>query len=232
MKQLSIETDDGIAPAYEYGSGPSVLLFIDGLGMRPAMHRLAEHLGNSGYRVLMPDLFYRLGAYEAPDPAKLFSDPAVRGDWWKRIGGTTADRLLADTRAYLARLDGPVGVTGYCMGGRLALLAAATYAERIVAAAAYHPGGLVTDAPDSPHLSLGKIKGAVYVGGAMEDSSFTDEARRTVDDALTAAGVDHTVDLYPAKHGWVPSDTPVHDALQTERHWETLLQLFGRQLLH
>lgn len=231
MKQLSIPTEDGVAPAYEYGSGPSVLLFIDGIGMRPAMHHLAEHLGNAGYRVLMPDLFYRLGAYEAPDPAKLFTDPAIRGAWFKRVGGTTtADQLLADTRAYLARLDGPVGVTGYCMGGRLALVAAATYPERIVAAAAYHPGGLVTDAADSPHLLLGKITGAVYVGGAMDDQTFTDEARRTVDEVLTAAGVDHRVDVYPAKHGWVPNDTPVHDPIQTERHWETLLTLLARKL--
>lgn len=231
MKELSITTDDGVAPAFEYGSGPSVLFFIDGIGMRPAMHHMAEHLGNAGYRVLMPDLFYRLGAYTAPDPAKLFSDPAVGAEWFKRVGAVvTPAKLLADTRAYLALLDGPVGITGYCMGGRLAIVAAATYPDRIVAAAAYHPGGLVTDAPDSPHRLVGAIKGAVYIGGAMDDKSFTDEARQQIDDALTAAGVDHTVDVYPAKHGWVPRDTPVHDPIQAERHWETLLALLGRKL--
>ena len=231
MKQLSIATDDGVAPAFEYGSGPSVLFFIDGIGMRPAMHALAERLGNAGYRVLMPDLFYRIGPYEAPEPAKLFSDPAVRGAWFGRVmATTTAEKVLGDCRAYLAQLDGDVGTTGYCMGGRMSLVAAATFPDRIVAAAAYHPGGLVTDAPDSPHLLVSKIAASVYVGGAMDDATFTDAQRQQLDDALTAAHVDHQVELYPAKHGWVPGDTPVHDAAQAERHWDTLLALLARKL--
>jgi carboxymethylenebutenolidase len=34
-----------------------------------------------------------------------------------------------------------------------------------------------------------------------------------------------TLETYPAKHGWVPSDTPVHDAAAAERHWQTLFAL-------
>ena len=89
MTQLEIKTEDGTAPAWEYGSGPSVLFFIDGIGMRPAMHELAQRLAAAGYRVLMPDLFYRLGAYTAPDPAKLFGDPATRSAWFSRVMATT-----------------------------------------------------------------------------------------------------------------------------------------------
>lgn len=231
--RIEIETEDGVAPAFVYGapSAPSVLLLMDGIGMRPAMHELAARLADAGYHVLMPDLFYRLGEYTAPDPAALFSDPAVRAAWWGRHSTTTAASLVRDIGAYLAHLAAPkVGVTGYCMGGRLALSAAATYPDRIAAAAAYHPGGVVTEAADSPHLLLGKIRGSVYVGAAMEDPSFTDPQRQTVDDALTAAGVDHVVELYQARHGWVPADTPVHDPTATARHWETLLALFARTL--
>lgn len=231
--RIEIDTGDGVAPAFVYGapSAPSVLLLMDGIGMRPAMHELAAHLAEAGYHVLMPDLFHRLGAYTAPDPAALFSDPAVRAAWWGRHATTTAASLLRDVGAYLAHLDAPkVGVTGYCMGGRLSLAAAATYPDRIAAAAAYHPGGVVTDAADSPHHLFGAIRASVYVGAAMEDPSFTDAQRQTVDDALAAAGVDHEVELYQARHGWVPSDTPVHDAAATARHWETLLALFARTL--
>lgn len=230
-ERIEIEIGDGVAPAFVYGapSQPSVLLLMDGIGMRPAMHELAARLGQEGYHVLMPDLFYRLGEYTAPDPVALFSDPAVRAAWWGRHATTNPASLLRDIGAYLDHLDAPkVGVTGYCMGGRLALAAAATYPDRIAAAAAYHPGGVVTDAADSPHHILGNIRASVYVGAAMEDPSFTDEQRQTVDDALTAAGVDHVVELYQARHGWVPSDTPVHDPAATARHWETLLALFAR----
>jgi carboxymethylenebutenolidase len=231
--RIEIPTDDGVAPAFAFGApaSPPVLLLSDGIGMRPAMHEMAERLAAAGYHVLVPDLFYRLGPYTPPDPRVLFSDPETRAAWARRLGANTADKLLGDIRAYLGHLgDAPCGVTGYCMGGRLALLAAATFPDRIAAAAAYHPGGLVSDAPDSPHHRLGRIRARVYIGAASDDPSFTDEQRAIVEQALAAAGVDHVMELYAARHGFVPSDTPVHDAAAAERHWETLLALLRSTL--
>jgi carboxymethylenebutenolidase len=46
-----------------------------------------------------------------------------------------------------------------------------------------------------------------------------------LDDALTQAGVDHTIETYPAKHGWVFPDLPVYDHAASERHYETLKTL-------
>jgi carboxymethylenebutenolidase len=116
------------------------------------------------------------------------------------------------------------------MGGRLALYAAGTFGDRIAAMAAYHPGGVATDAPDSPHRRAGDIKAKVYVAGASEDAGFDDAQQARLEQALAEANVDHTVERYPARHGWVPSDTPVHDPVQAERHWSTLLELFGSTL--
>lgn len=227
---ITIQTADGEAPAYELGDGPSVLFFIDGLGMRPAMQRMQERLAGAGYRVLMPDLFYRAGRYEPIDAKTFMTDEAARNAWFKLISGTTADQYQADVAAYLAHLPGPVGTTGYCMGGRMSIMSAERYPERIVAAAAYHPGGLVTDKPDSPHLAVSAIQASVYVGAAEGDLHFTKEQQATFQQALTAAGVDGVVEEYPAKHGWVPDDTAIHDATQAERHWDTLLALFKRKL--
>src|SRR5436190_794427 len=92
------------------------------------------------------------------------------------------------------------------LGLRPAILAIAARA-----AAAYHPGGLATDAPDSPHLLAPHIQAEVYVAGASDDSNFPAEQKQRLEQALTAAGVRHTVETYPARHGWVPTDTPVHD---------------------
>jgi carboxymethylenebutenolidase len=231
MKQISIKTEDGVAPAYEFGSGPSVLFFIDGIGMRPAMHELGERLAAGGYHVLMPDVFWRMGAYTAHDPKQLFSDPAIQKDWFSRVMTTsTPDKMMRDTKAYLEHLPGKVGITGYCMGGRLSITAAGTYPERIAAAAAYHPGGLATDDPGSPHLLAAKIKAKVYVGAARDDQHFDDAQQQRLRQALDAAHVDNKVEKYDALHGWVPSDTPVHDEAATERHWTTLLDLFGKTL--
>ena len=75
-----------------------------------------------------------------------------------------------------------------------------------------------------------KIKSRVYVAGAIEDQSFPDEMKARLEDALSKAGVDHKVETYQAKHGWVFRDTPVYDAAAAERHWQSLLALFDAKL--
>jgi carboxymethylenebutenolidase len=121
-----------------------------------------------------------------------------------------------------------VGTTGYCLGGGLSLAAAGNFPDRVAAAASFHGGRLATDAPDSPHLLAPKMKAKVYVAGATDDPSFPEDMKSRLIDALARAGVDHTVETWPARHGWVPSDTPVHDPAQAERHFRTLFDLFQR----
>jgi carboxymethylenebutenolidase len=116
------------------------------------------------------------------------------------------------------------------MGGLMSLTASGTYPDRIVATASYHGGRLATDAPDSPHLLAPKIKSRVYIAGAIEDASFPEDMKERLEQALTSAGVEHTVETYPAKHGWVFRDTPVFDAAAAERHWRTLLTLLDAVL--
>jgi carboxymethylenebutenolidase len=74
------------------------------------------------------------------------------------------------------------------------------------------------------------MEARVYVAGASEDQSFPDEMKARLEEALTKAGVDHEIETYPAKHGWVFRDTPVYDAAAAERHWETLVALFDAKL--
>lgn len=226
--QIEIQIGDRTCRVEHFAGGErGVLMFHDGLGMRPAMHDVAASIAHAGYYVTMPDLFYRMAPYDAPDPHTLFADQAVMAAWWAKAQTTTAEMILGDISSYLADLmraaEGPFGVTGYCMGGRLALCAAALHPADIGAVAAYHPGRLVTDAPDSPHQLFGKIQAAVYIGAATDDATFSVEHQQIVKEAL--AGKDLTFEVYPAKHGWVPTDTPVHDAGCAKRHLDTLLEL-------
>jgi carboxymethylenebutenolidase len=172
------------------------------------------------------------------DPHAVFTDPEKRKVLMEKFfAHATPANIISDTRAFLdylaARPDvkpGGIGTTGYCMGGFMSLTAAGTYPDRIAATASYHGGRLATDAPESPHLLSPKIKSRVYIAGAIEDQSFTDEAKARLEDALTRAGVDHKIETYPAKHGWVFRDTPVYDAAAAERHWQTLVALFDGKL--
>lgn len=243
MSKVEIKTKDGTCPSFVYrptGSGPwpAVLVYMDGLGIRPAMLEVGERLATHGYFVLLPDLFYRFGPYEPMDPRAVFADPEKRKALREKFSAhVTQANIMSDTGAfldYLAALPdvkpGGIGTTGYCMGGLMSLTAAGTYPDRIVATASYHGAGLATDAPGSPHLLAPKIKSRVYIAGAIEDASFPDEMKARLEDALTKAGVDHKIETYQAKHGWVFRDTPVYAAAAAERHWQTLIALFDAKL--
>jgi carboxymethylenebutenolidase len=243
MTRADIQTRDGVCPGHVFRPGgagpwPAVLVFMDGVGIRPAMLELAQRLAQPGYFVLLPDLFYRSGPYAPMDSRTVFADPQQRQllrD--KFMAPATPANIMSDTGAFLDYLaaasevrPGGIGTTGYCMGGGLSLTAAGTYPQRIVAAASYHGGRLATDAPDSPHLLVPRIKARVYVAGASEDPSFPDDQKARLEEALTRAGVDHRIETYPARHGWVPRDTPMHDPAAAERHWQTLFALLDSTL--
>lgn len=148
----------------------------------------------------------------------------------------TPDVAMRDAAAYLGWLaespavaDGPVALTGYCMGARLSLLTAGTYPERVAAAAGFHGGRLATDTPDSPHLVAGEITAELYFGHADQDPSLPPEQIERLEEALTAAGVRHRCEVYPgAPHGFTQSDTAAYHAEGDERHWAALLDLLKR----
>jgi carboxymethylenebutenolidase len=241
--RLEINTRDGVCPAYVYrppGSGPwpAVLVYMDGPGIRPAVLELGERLATYGYFVLLPDLFYRAGPYEPMNPHTLFSDPEQRKMLMEKFfARATQALIMSDTRFFLDFLaaqpdvkPGRIGTTGYCMGGLMSLTAAGTYPDRILATASYHGGRLATDSPESPHLLAPKMKSRVYIGGAIEDALFPDDMKARLEEALSHAGVDHRIETYQARHGWVLRDTPAYDAAAAERHWRTMIALFDATL--
>jgi carboxymethylenebutenolidase len=99
------------------------------------------------------------------------------------------------------------------------------------AAASFHGGGLaVADEPKSPHLAADRIAAAVYVAGAQDEVSFTAEQGGFLEWALTDAGADHTVEFYPARHGFAVPDNPTWDPAAEARHWDALRDLYRAHL--
>ncbi len=240
QRSVEIETADGTCPAalsIPSGEGPwpGVIMFPDAGGMRDVMRALGERLSDLGYVVLVPDFYYRNGPYEPVDMRTAFSNKETADKIMGMMRGYTADQVVLDARAFVDYLDslpekesGGVGTTGYCMGGRLSLISAANLGERIAAAASFHGGGLANrDDPDSPYRKASGIKAAVYVAGAIEDQSFTDEQKDLLAKSLTEAGVVHTIETYQAHHGFAVPDNPSYDPDAAERHWKATEQFFG-----
>lgn len=242
---VEIRTDDGICPASVFrASGtaapwPGVIVYMDGPGIRPVLFDMAQRLANEGFLVLLPDLFYRAGPYEAVDARTLFSDPQKRAAHARFFNSVDKARAAHDTRAFLHFLDaeddlaGPkLGAVGYCSGGGMALTAAARYPERFAAVASFHGSSLATDADDSPHKLADRLRAKVLVVGADKDASFPPEQAALLSSALEGAGVDHRIEIWQgAAHGWTMRDFPVFDEAAAERHFRALVALFKETLL-
>jgi carboxymethylenebutenolidase len=241
---VSIKTRDGDCPASLFtpasgaGPWPGVIFYMDAPGIRPSMWDMAQRLADSGYAVLLPDLYYRSGPYAPMIPAEVFADPERKENLMKLVGSLNRDRTVSDAEAFMSFLaarpevaDARFGTTGYCMGGKFALLAAGAYPDRFAAIASFHAGGLVTDQPDSPHRFLKGVAGHVYVAGADNDTHFTEAQKTQLEAALTDAGVKHRVEIYAgARHGYAVADHPAFNAQAAERHWQALIGLFAETL--
>ncbi|MFD0350009.1 dienelactone hydrolase family protein [Kitasatospora aburaviensis] len=198
---------------------------MSAFGIRPALTAMADRIAAEGYTVLVPNVLYRYGRtpiIELPEPPALIStaaDPTLFQRLGPMIEALTPELFARDADAYLGWLaasplvtDGPVGITGYCLGAGLALRTAGAFPDRVAAAAGFHGAYLATDSPDSPHLVAERVTAELYFGHADQDPSLPAEEIDRFAAALAAAGVKHTCEVYEgARHGFTQTDTvPYH----------------------
>jgi carboxymethylenebutenolidase len=241
-EQVIIRTRDGACPTHLFlptgtGPWPAAIFYMDAGGIRPAALEMAERLSGAGYVVLLPDLYYRHGPYGPLVPAEVF-----KGDVMAILGPLMAttgnDKAAEDTQALLTYLDSNrnvagnrFGAVGFCMGGGMAVVSAATYPDRFAAVASFHGGNLANDAPTSPHIFVPTLKAELYVAAAENDDHYPEDMAQRFETALAAAGVRYRAETYRgASHGWMKPDFPVYNAQAAERGWRELLMLFKRTL--
>jgi carboxymethylenebutenolidase len=247
---VEIKTPDGTCDAAFIhpgsGSHSGVLLWTDAFGLRPAMRDIARRLAATGYSVLVPNPFYRVGRAPFSDASRFdFKNEAEMTKLKSLMASVTAPGLAEkDAAAYVAFLDAQkevdptrkLGTQGYCMGGPLVVRTAAAIPDRIGAGASFHGGGLVTDKPDSPHLLAPKIKARLYIAIASNDDSKQPEAKDKLKEAFAAARVPAEIDVYGALHGWCVKDmplregTPLYHKADAERAWDKLVALYRAAL--
>jgi carboxymethylenebutenolidase len=239
---VKIKTPDGTCDAYfvhpATGSAAGVLIWPDILGLRPAFRDMGKKLAESGYSVLVVNPFYRSKpAPVIPDGAK-FSDPAVRNVVMPMSQALNPTTQVTDAKAFVSWLDQQasvdkkkkIGTMGFCMSGPFTIRTAATMPDRVGAAASFHGGGLTTKNPDSPHLLIPQTKASFLFAIADNDDKRDPESKTILRQTADAAKKDAEIEVYPAAHGWVPTDMEPHDPIQAEKAWARLLVLFKKAL--
>ncbi|HEY5411456.1 MAG TPA: dienelactone hydrolase family protein [Caulobacteraceae bacterium] len=128
--RLSIETPDGAFGAYvarpTAAKAPAVVVIQEIFGVNRVMREVCDRLAGAGYLAVCPDLFWRL------EPGVDITDQS-QAEWDKAfdlMSRFDVDRGVEDIRATIDQVrgsdgcSGKVGAIGYCLGGRLAYLAA------------------------------------------------------------------------------------------------------------
>jgi len=239
---LEVATKDGAMETFvcrpDRGIHPPVLFLMDAPGVREELSDMARRLASVGYCVLLPNLYYRAGRDTRYGPDVLVHGSPEHTRMRAVRTKMTIPPVMDDVAALIAFADalqhvkrGPVGVHGYCMSGPYALAAAARYPDRIAAAASYYGTWLVSDATESPHLTLGKGKAELYIACAEIDDlaplPMVEELKRLFE----KAGSPGELEIYPGvHHGFAFPQRKVYDKPAAERHWERLIALYRRRL--
>ena len=244
-KDVEIKTPDGTADAALYypegkGTWPAVLIWPDVVSLRPVFREMGRRLAGQGYVVLVPNLYYRVKKAPVVEGGFNFANPEDRAKLTPLRASVTPEGTVKDAVAYIAFLDAQpqtnkkakVGTQGYCMGGPLAFHTAGAVPGRVGAVASFHGGGLYTDAPTSPHLTLAKTKAEYLVAVADNDDKQDPTIKDKLKAALDAAKRPNKVEVYEgANHGWTVKGSQVYNQPQAEKAWAELLALYKRALV-
>lgn len=241
-QDVEISTPDGVADCYFVhpadGAHAAVLVWPDILGLRPTFRQMGRRLAESGYAVLTVNPFYREQRAPVVEEGASFADQETRDIVMPLAQSLNPTTHVTDADAFVDWLDRQdavdtgrrIGTTGYCMGGPIVMRTAASRADRIGAGASFHGGGLVTDAPDSPHRLVPEMNAHMLIAIAENDHERDPQAKEVLERTFAAAEVPAEIEVYPAAHGWCVPDSAVYDEEQAERAWGRLLAIFEEAL--
>ncbi len=234
-KMISFKRPDGqdvqgyLANSGAAAGSPAVVVIQEWWGLNDQIRGVADRLAAAGYTALVPDLYRGKSTVAAEEASHLmnalnFADAAaqdVRG----------AVQYLRAGAGGAVGAASKVGITGFCMGGALTVLALTMVPEADAGVVWY---GL----PPLDFVDASKITAPVLAHWAEQDNPFPIATVEPLEARLRAAGVDYTGHRYLAQHGFAnetaqgPKRLPItqYDAAWAQIAWDRSLRFFGRHL--
>lgn len=201
---------------------PAIVVIQEWWGLNDHIRAVADRLARCGYHALVPDL-YRGESTSQEEEAHHLMEGLDFGD--------AVSQDIAGAVGYLKQTSDKVGVTGFCMGGALTLLALSQNAD--VAAGVVWYG-----IPPLEYIDASKIKVPVQAHWGTQDGAFPISAVDALEDKLQQAGVHTEFHRYLAYHAFA-NDTAVgpgriagtqYDPVWAQHAWDRTLTFFGRTL--
>ena len=192
-KTVNFKRPDGkdvvgyLAEPAQGAAAPGMVVIQEWWGLNDQIRGVADKMAAAGYRALVPDLYRGKVALQANEAEHLMNSLDF------------GDAAGQDVRGAVQYLKGSgsakVGVTGFCMGGALTLLAAVNVPEA-------DAGVIWYGFPPLEYVDAAKIKKPLMGHWAIEDAAFPIAKVDELEKILTAANVKFEFHRYPAKHAF------------------------------
>lgn len=229
-KMTSYKRPDGksaegyLAEPAQGSNAPGIVVIQEWWGLSDQIKRVADRLAQAGYRALVPDLYRGKKTLDAKEAEHLMS------------GLNFGDAAGQDVRGAVQHLkatgSAKAGVTGFCMGGALTLLAAVNVPEADACVPWY-------GFPPLEYVDASKIKAPLLGHFATEDQFFAIDKVDELEKKLRAAKVGFEFHRYQAKHAFANEEAnerklpPLeYNPQAAELAWKRTAEFFDRHLKH
>ncbi len=212
-----VTTEAALAVPSGGGRAGAVIVVHEWWGLNDDIRGLCDRFADAGYLALAIDLYGGKSTTRAMEALQLANDMKT----------AEALHVVDGAVRYLSgheRCNGKVGVTGFCLGGGIAIAAACTVPGIACAAPFY---GLPIPAFQTFSAATPPIEGHY----AKEDPHITPERVRALQEKAEAAGARFAVHFYDGPHAFMRrADPEVFHPESAEVAWSRTLAFFGGAL--
>ena len=231
----SLPTADGLMPAYVCrpagaGSHAAVIVVMEAFGLNAHIKDVAERIAREGYVTIAPDLFYRFGSPIVP-----YEDVPRALGYIQKFDDAV---LMAELGVVIQHLKGRpevrsdrIGITGFCVGGRIAFLTACRHPAAIKVAVPFYGGGIAADTPTAPINLADRIQCPILCFFGETDKMIPMDQVRRLDETLKRLKKTAEFKVYKgAGHGFFCNDRASYDAGAAQNAWDIMRQWLTKYL--